>query len=138
VFLIPIISAVLYLAGGQWNKWFRWGMGLPIGAIACVMLHSWVPLLCGITYFIATNAFSYGEKMIWTKLFGGWFSIILAGVAFGLAATPILGWTWGIAQAIIGGVGFGLLKWLDDTDRLKNPFQELCRGFIGTIMLAFA
>lgn len=136
MWLIPIVSAVFYLLGGQVNKWFRWGVGLPIFIIAILTGHQWYSIFAIATFFIATNAFSYGEKMIWTKLFGAWFSMILAGIAFGLAAFPIIGY-WAIAQAIVSGVGFGLLKWLDDTDRLKNPFQELARGFIGTILLAF-
>jgi len=136
--LIPFISAFLYLVGGQWWKAGRWFMGVPIFFIAIFTGHAWYSVFCVFTYWIATSVFSYGEKMWTYKLFGAWGSMILSGIAFGLASTPILGWTWGIAQAIIGGVGFGLLKWLDDTDKLKNPWQELGRGFVGTIMLAFA
>jgi hypothetical protein len=126
---------ILYLAGGQVNKWFRWGIGLPIAIVGLLTGHGVWSLLCIPTYFIATNAFSYGEKMIWTKWFGKWASMIISGVAFGLASIPILGWTWGIAQGIIGGVGFGILKYLDDADKLKNPWQELLRGYIGCSLM---
>lgn len=131
MFIIPFISAGLYLAGGQWNKWYRWGMGIPIALTGAVVGHSWIPLLCIPTYFIATNAFSYGDKMWTTKLFGKWASMIISGVALGAASAPVLAW-WAIPQAIFGGLAFGLLKWLDDTNKLKNPWQELLRGFLGT------
>ena len=139
---IPFISAICYLAGGQWNKWYRWGMGLPIGVIALLFNVNvftgphWWQLLCIPTYFIATNAFSYGEKMWTTKLFGPWVAIVISGVAFGLASAPILLY-WSVAQAIIGGVGFAVIKYFDDKGKLVNPWTELLRGFIGTVLLAF-
>lgn len=138
MWLIPILSAVMYLLGGQVNKWFRWGMGLPIFIVAILTGHPWYSVFAVATYMIATNAFSYGDNMIWTKLFGRWVSMGLAGLAFGLASIPILGLTWGIIQGIVGMVSFLVLKWLDDTDRLKNPFQELLRGFLGTVLYFFA
>mgnify|MGYP001339301818 CR=1 FL=1 len=137
MWIIPILSAVLYLLGGQINKWFRWGLGIPIAIIGVWTGHYWA-IMAIVTYFIATNAFSYGEKMIWTKLFGGWVSMALAGLAFGLASIVVLGSFWGVIQGIVGMVSFTILKWLDDTDRLKNPWQELLRGFTGTILLIFA
>ena len=60
--MIPIISALFYLGGGQWNKWYRWGMGLPIFIIALITGHSWYSIFALVTYFIATNVFSYGDK----------------------------------------------------------------------------
>lgn len=134
MFLIPIISSILYLAGGQGFKAARWIIGIPIFYIAIKTGHSWYSIFAIVTYLIATNVFSYGENMWTTKLFGKWASMILSGITLGLASTPILGWTWGIAQAIIGGVSFGVLKWLDEKEILKNPWQELCRGLLGTII----
>ena len=135
--LIPIIAGACYLIGGQWWKAGRWFMGVPIFIIAIITGHPWYSIFVIPTYWIATSAFSYGEKMWTTKLFGPWISMIISGIAFGLASAPILGWTWGIAQAIIGGVGFGVLKWLDDTEKLKNPWQEILRGVIGTVLFIF-
>jgi hypothetical protein len=134
--LIPVISAVLYLLGGQVNKWFRWLMGIPIAGIAIATGHGWWSLLAIVTYFVATNFFSYGDKMIWTKLFGKWVSMGLAGLAMGLASIVVLGTFWGIIQGIVGCISFLVLKWLDDTDRLKNPWQELLRGLLGTILFS--
>lgn len=133
MFPATIVSAILYLAGGQLNKWFRWGIGVPISVFGFLSGHGIISILAIPTYFIATNAFSYGEKMIWTKLFGKWVSMGLSGLAFGLASIPVLGWFWGVIQGIVGMVSFLVLKWLDDTERLKNPWQELCRGLLGTI-----
>lgn len=135
--LLPFISAGLYLLGGQVNKWFRWGMGIPIALITFFFYgHNWVSLLAIATYFIATNAFSYGDKMIWTKIFGKWVSMGLSGFMFGLASFPIIGY-WAILNAVISCTAFLVLKYLDDTDKLKNPWQELLRGFLGTAILIF-
>ena len=132
---IPIISAILYLLGGQINKWFRWlGIGLLIGAFYAITRHSLYPLLAIITYFIALNAFSYGENSWTTKIFGKWASMAISGLAMGLASIVVLGAFWGIIQGIVGMVSFLILKYLDDKDIVKNPFQELGRGFFGTIM----
>jgi len=131
---IPIIASVLYLLGGQANKWFRWGMGIPIFFIAIFTGHAWYSIFVVFTYLIATNAFSYGENMWTTKIFGAWISMITSGIAFGLASTPILGWTWGIVQAIIGGVSFGVIKYYDDKGVIHNPIVELGRGFTGTFL----
>lgn len=138
MWIIPFLSAILYLIGGQWLKLARWLIGLPMFFIAIFNGYQWYSIFAVLTYFLATNVFSYGDNMWTSKLFGRWISMILSGVTFGLASAPILGIKWGITQAIIGGVGFGVLKWLDDTDRLKNPWQELCRGFVGTIVFFIA
>ncbi len=132
--LIPLIASVLYLVGGQINKWARWLIGVPIFIISIINGHPWYSIFAIATYLVATNAFSYGEKMIWTKIFGKWVSMGLSGFMYGLASFIILGWTWGVVQAIIGLVSFLILKWLDDTDKLKNPWQELLRGLLGTIV----
>ena len=132
--LIPIISSLLYLAGGQWNKWYRWLLGLPIAAIMLLTHHSWISSFAILTYFIATNFFSYGEKMIWTKLFGPWGSMAISGFAFGLASyvclTPVLG----MIQTIIATIAFLVIKWLDDNGKIHNPVVELLRGLLGTIV----
>jgi len=133
MWIIPIVSAICYLVGGQWWKPARWFMGVPIFIIAIITGHAWYSIFCVATYWIATSAFSYGDKMWTSKIFGRWISMVLSGIAFGLASAPILGY-WSIAQAILGGIGFGILKWFDDTERLKNPWQELGRGFFGTIL----
>ena len=131
-FFIPIVAAIFYLLGGQVNKWFRWLIGIPIGLLCW---QGWTDF--GITigaYFTVANAFSYGTNNWTTKIFGKWVSMALAGLTFGLASIALLGAFWGIIQGIVGMIAFVVLKWLDDTDRLKNPYQELLRGGLGTIL----
>ena len=134
MFIIPFISALLYLAGGQWNKWLRWGMGIPIFMGAIAFHYSWISIFAILAYFIATNVFSYGENSWTTKLLGKWLSMALAGLAMGLASIVVLGGFWGLIQGIVGGVSFVILKYLDDYGNLHNPYQELLRGFFGTIL----
>lgn len=87
---------------------------------------------------VATNWLSYGENMWTTKLFGKWASMGIAGFAFGLASMPILGYFWGYLQAIISCIAFLLIKKWDDAGIIKNPFVELLRGGIGTIIFFVA
>jgi hypothetical protein len=110
-------------------------MGVPIALLGICMLEP-MAIMAILSYFIATNVFSYGEKCWTTKLFGPWASMILAGVALGAASAPVLAWL-AIPQAIIGGLSFGVLKYLDDNEILKNPWQELLRGFTGTVLFFF-
>lgn len=135
---IPFISSALYLVGGQWLKLARWLIGLPIFVMALICGYPWYSIFAVLTYFLATNIFSYGDKMWTSKLFGRWISMGLSGLTFGLASIPVVGIERGIIQGIIGMIGFLVLKWLDDTDRLKNPWQELGRGFIGTVIYFIA
>ena len=137
MWLIPIVSAICYLIGGQWLKLARWLIGLPIFIIAIVTGHSWTAIFAVLTYFLATNVFSYGDNMWTSKIFGRWISMGLSGLAYGAASIVVLGLFWGIIQGIVGMVSFLILKWLDDTDRLKNPWQELLRGFLGTVLFIF-
>ena len=136
--LIPFISSVLYLLGGQVNKWFRWLMGIPIAGIAFYHTHSIWMLLAIPAYFIATNAFSYGDKMIWTKLFGKWVSMGLSGFMLGMASYFTLGLHMAIVQALVGMIAFLVLKWFDDYGDVHNPWQELGRGFFGTCLFIFS
>jgi hypothetical protein len=132
--LIPFISAGLYLTGGQWWRAGRWLMGIPIGVICALHNHSWVPLLAVATYFIATNVFSYGEKMLTTKWFGPWVSMGISGLALGAASFVCLPFWLASLQTVFSCFCFLLIKWLDDTDKVKNPWVELLRGFMGTIV----
>ena len=133
--VISILCGLLYLFGGQVWKPFRWwGIGVLVGVVYAFRFGSFFPLLSILTYFIATNAFSYGDNSWTTKLFGKWVSMGLAGLTYGLASFPVLG-VYAILQGLVGLVAFLILKQLDDTDQLKNPWQELLRGTLGTILL---
>jgi len=61
----------------------------------------------------------------------------ISGFAYGLASIVVLGVWLGLLQAIIGCVSFLILKWLDDKEVLKNPWQELFRGALGTCLYIF-
>ena len=61
----------------------------------------------------------------------------LAGLTYGLASIALLGAFWGIIQGIVGAICFTILKYLDDKNVLKNPWQELLRGGLGTIIFVF-
>ena len=136
---IPFISAILYLIGGQWWKIARWLLiGTTIFFISIFNGHPWWSIFAVLTYFIATNVFSYGDNMWTSKLFGRWMSMGLSGLMYGLASIVVLGVGLGILQAVIGLIGFLVLKWLDDTGKVKNPWQELLRGFVGTCVFFIA
>ena len=127
--LIPFLSAYLYWLGGQKNKWYRWGMGLPIGVLGCVINHSFIPLLCIFTYWLATSAFPYGSKS-WLNFLPQNWKHCVCGVAFGLASAPIL-LLWSIPLAIISGGAFYCIERF----KINNPWAELLRGGIGTCLL---
>jgi hypothetical protein len=138
--ILPIISGLLYRAGGtdQW-KWcilnqkiWRWFIGIPIAAWYTYIQHSWIPLLCIPAYLIAVTAFVYGEKS-WLNFLGVWGKWYVCGFAFGAASIPALG-VVGLLQAMFGGIGFVILHYLDDKEILKNPWQEICRGVVGTLL----
>lgn len=130
--LIPLASSFLYCLGGQVNKWYRWLIGLPIAIV--FMLNNHNGLWAIPAYFIATNFFSYGDKMIWTKLFGKWGSMAISGFAFGLASYSVLPPYLAMIQTITATISFLVIKWLDDNDVVKNPYVELLRGLCGTIV----
>uniref|UniRef100_A0A6M3JED4 Phosphatidate cytidylyltransferase n=1 Tax=viral metagenome TaxID=1070528 RepID=A0A6M3JED4_9ZZZZ len=143
--IIPIISGLLNRAGGtdQWKwsklvqKWWRWLMGIPIGILACISLHTYTPLFCILTYFLATNCSGYGENHIFRKWFGRDATFLIYGFLFGLASLPVLGWQ-AITQAIIGSASFYFLMiWSNDGyfgHKLRHCYVEMIFGFLGTIM----
>lgn len=137
MFLIPIVASIFYLIGGQGLKIARWLVGLPIFFIAIFSGADWYAVFAVFTYWGATSIFSYGDNMWTSKLFGRWVSMGISGLMFGLASIPILGLWLGLAQGIFSMIAFLILKYLDDTDKLKNPFQELLRGFLGTLLYVF-
>lgn len=137
-FLIPIVSALLFRAGGsdQWKwcpmnqKLWRWLMGAAIGLM---LWKGWLvyALTIGL-YFLTTNLFGYGDKTPILKYLPKPWKFACSGFAFGLASIPLLGW-WGLLQGIVSGAAFYGLYLLDEADIVKNPWQELLRGALGTI-----
>ena len=134
--LIPFISGVCFLIGGQWWKPARWLMGIPIAIIGVFHLHYW-SILCVPTFWVATSCFPYGDSS-WLNIFGEYGKWAACGFVFGLASIPILGIFFGVMQGIVGAIAFTGLHWLDERNIVKNPFQELLRGFVGTVLFFFA
>lgn len=140
--IVPVVSALLYRAGGsdQWpipinQKLWRWlGIGLFVASAGLISGYGGVSLWSILTYYIATNI-PYGEKSF-LNIFGEWGKWAICGLVFGLASIPILGY-WGILQGIVSSAAFVGLHYLDDKDILKNPWQELLRGFLGTCLFLF-
>ena len=144
-FLIPIVSALLFRAGGmdQWQwakipftkifisqKLWRWFMGAVIGLLLWKGLVAYaITIAC---YFIATNLFGYGDKTPILKYLPQNIKHLMSGVMFGLASFPLIGW-WCLAQAAISGAMFYLVE----TRKINNPYAEFLRGGVGTCLLVF-
>lgn len=147
-YIIPFVAAFLYRAGGadQWEwcplkqKWWRWLMGLPIGFLFTLGHASWAnvaiaTVVSGISYYITTAAFKYGEKS-WLNFLGEYGKFTVCGLAFGLASFYIFGML-SIVQSIISGMAFLTIKILDEKQIIQNPWVERARGFFGTIISFF-
>lgn len=132
---IPLISAICFLIGGQWWKPARWLMGIPITVIGVFHLHYWA-ILAIPAYWIATSAFPYGEKS-WLNFLGEYGKWLVVGLVLGACSFVLLPLWLGVLQSLLSAVSFGLLHWLDEKNIVKNPFQELLRGFCGTILFLF-
>ena len=124
-FLIPILSGVLYRLGGSehGNKWYRWLLGLPIAIIT----HNWWYL---VTYFVATNMFSYGDNSLPSKILGRKGARVLHGLTFGLASLHPIYALWTAAV-------FYILFEIAEHNVIDNKYAEFGRGCLGTLMLAW-
>ena len=133
---VPIVCALWYCAGELWSKFIKYCVGIPIAAIYLLTGHNWVTaILIIVSYFIATQ-FGYGENNWLTKLVGNRIAITICGGLLGLASWPILGF-FALLQALLSAGAWFYLSVLDDSDKLKEPFIGLLRGFIATSLLAF-
>ena len=140
--IIPIVSAVLYRFGGmdqiKWipvnQKIWRWlGIGLFIGIMFMLLRNSYKPLLVIPMYIIAIQGMPYGEKS-WLNFLPKWTKFTVSGIMYGLAGFALLGPVLAIIQGIVGAVAYLVLMVLDDKEIVKNPYQELLRGALGTIL----
>ena len=113
-------------------------MGLPIGVYYGLTNRTWVPVLCLVTYFLATNVVSYGENHILRKFCGRDLTWLLYGFIFGLASLPVLPVLLALTQACVASAAFWLLmKWSNDGFRghkLNHKLVELGFGLLGTII----
>jgi hypothetical protein len=142
--IIPIVSAIMFWLGGRdqmkvpFNqKLFRWlGIGILIAIVGIFSGYGWVSLLSILTYFLATNVLSWGEKHWLRKLVGKYWQWVIYGFCLGLASFPVLGY-WAILQGLVSaGACLGLMTWSNDGyhgHKLSHPYVELGIGFIGTI-----
>lgn len=148
--MIPFISSILFHFGGRdqfpWcplnQKLWRWLMGIPIGIICSLQLQSWWPMLSILTYFLATNASSYGENHPFRRWFGRDGAWLVYGAIFGLASLFCLPWYYSLLQGTLGAAAFyGLMKWSNDGyngHKLTHKYVELGFGFLGTLIYWFA
>lgn len=160
--LIPFISSFCFRSGGvgkddsfcppfkpptPWaNKWWRWGMGLPIA----ILTQCWLLIPA---YFIATNVFVYGDKS-WLNFLGRDLKWLTYGFVFGACSFFCLPFGYGLIQSLLGAVSFWALMslsnkglsmdWFGELTKndywrkrvwyLNHCFVELGFGFIGVIM----
>lgn len=108
-------------------------MGLFLQPLLWWIAPLW-SLTCIVTYYVATAVFKYGEKS-WLNFLGEYGKFFVCGLALGAAPWALLGLKWGILQALIGGIGFVIIKILDDKGKVKNPWVERLRGFIAAILV---
>jgi hypothetical protein len=107
-FLIPIVAAISFLVGGQWWKPARWFMGFPIGLLATISYVPWLWVIIGtiistIAYWIATNAFNYGQNS-WLNFLGEWGKFFVCGLVFGACSFIFLVWWVALIQTIVSGL----------------------------------
>ena len=123
-------TTALYTCGEIYKKELKYICGIPMGILGCVVMHSPIPLLAILSYFIATE-FGYGENNWLTKLLGNLGAITFCGVAFGLASIPILG-LWGLLQGLLSG---GVWYYLAKKDGVINePWVGIFRSLLGCIL----
>lgn len=162
---IPFLCAILFRLGGwgegdfafnnnhifclkKGNKNWRWfGIGLLIAISYALRDLTYTPLLCFLTYIIATNWINYGETQIWRKIFGRDGSWIFYGACFGLASFPVLG-LLSLVQAIFSSIVFlklmqlsndGIVTGVTGYDGIETKwfldqkYVEIFFGLFGTI-----
>lgn len=155
--LAPFVSGILYRMGGSDNPYlgvkffnYRSMIGIAIGVPSAILLKSWIPLICILTYWFQPP---YGDKSYLNFLGekGKW---AVCGFVFGASSTPFFvaigHWYLGLVQGVISAVMYVVLKDLDDgvapwvqklikiplINKLrKNPWIERIRGFFGTILV---
>jgi hypothetical protein len=157
-FIIPLVSAFAMRSGGvgkddrflpfmnpptPWaNKWWRWGMGIPI---AFILSYCDGKILFGPQWwlvpaiFLATNCFPYGEKS-WLNFLGKDLKWAFYGLLFGACSFLVLPFGYGMIQTLLAGLSFWfLMKWSNDGfngNYLNHAWVEFSFGLLGTVMYA--
>ena len=121
--LIPLISGLLYMTGGQWWKPARWLMGIPISLIT----HNWLYI---VTYYVATAVFVYGDNSWVSKLVGRKGARIVHGIVFGLASLHYI-------YALWTAVAFYIIFEIAENNLIDNKYAEFLRGSLGTLVLCW-
>ena len=128
-----LLGSGMYAYGEIKGKEFKYAMGVPIGILGCVVMHSFIPLFCILSYYIGAN-FGYGDNNPLTKWLGKRGAITFCGAMVGLASMPILGF-FAILQALFSAMAWYLLSIADDAGKIKEPYVGIIRGLTATIFL---
>ena len=139
--LMVATGIAMYTKGETDTKWlgksykeFKYALGIPIGILGAIALHSWFPLWAILTYFLATWGIPYGEKSPITKLIGDRWAVTIAGIGLGCAAFPVIG-LWAILSGIISG---GMFYWLNVMNgKINEPYVAIMRGVFGLCLILF-
>ena len=141
--LILVSGIAMYVKGecqtkllGYPYKEFKYAMGIPIGILGCVLLHSWWPLLCVLTYFGACEI-GYGINNPLTKIVGQTAAVVIHGTVLGLALYPILGWVC-ILSGMVSGLSFYVIRVADDAGKIKEPWVGILRSLSALILIMVA
>ena len=147
--VIPILSGILYrMTGTDWawvpEGWFKkflkfmpWRelIGTLIGGTFAIITKSWIPLICILTFWFQPP---YGANS-YLNFLGEIGKFAVCGFVFGVSSIPVWIalnlWWMGLVQAGIAALAFVIVKYLDDHEIVKNPWVEILRGLLGTILL---
>ena len=141
-FLIPIICGIMYRMGGSDNPYlgvkffnYRAMIGIFVGTYFTLTLHSWIPLICILTYWFQPP---YGDKS-YLNFLGEWGKFAFVGFIFGVSSTPIWVaagmWWMGLVQGAVSAIVYTIVRYLDEKNIIKNPWVEFLRGVGGTSLL---
>lgn len=140
--LLPFLCGIMYRMGGSDKPYFKFKffnyramIGIPVGVIWACYTHSWIPLICILTYWFQPP---YGTDSYLNFLgeYGKWAA---CGFIFGISSTPAWlatpYWWMALVQGIIGILDFTLIHYLNTKGKIQNPWEERVRGFLGTVTL---
>lgn len=130
--ILIILGIIMYTLGENYNKNFKYAMGIPMGIIAALVLKSFIPLLAILSYLIA-NEIGYGDNNLLTKWVGKRLAIVIHGTALGLACFPIV-WGWALLSGIISCLGFIIIDVFDRQGKIGEPWVAIFRALSATII----
>jgi len=132
--LLMLAAVIMYTLGENKKQIFKQLMGIPLALIAFLFTHNLWALLAIPSYYIASIAFGYGDKNIWTKWIGKEWAVILTGFMLGLASFPIVG-IWAILQATISSWAWYGVYVFDEAGKIKEPWVAILRSLGASVCL---